>query len=168
MHDLSEKAVGGSSPARLTQDFFLGLFIVCFSVILLVWAIPTQVNDAGSFGLPPSLAPRSLAWVMIACGTILVLQNLKPSANRDSLKLKEVLFLVMFIVATGFMLILMNVLGERVDRPNAGFLLSAPLGLIAFTFLHSRAPLWAYAFNAIVAPLIIFAFFWWGLERPLP
>ena len=65
-----------STVAGFSPDFMLGLAIALFGVILLLWIIPTQVNDAGSFGLPPSLAPNALAWVMIACGAVLVTQNL--------------------------------------------------------------------------------------------
>lgn len=168
MQKTSESSVGKYLPAKLPQDFFLGLGIVLFGAALLIWIIPLQVNDAGSFGLPPSLAPRSLAWIIIACGAVLIFQNLKPTFEGDYLKLKEVAFLAACLASAGIMLILMSYFSELIDRPNAGFLLAAPMGLLTFTFLHSNAPVWAYAFNAIVAPSLIFAFFWWGLELPLP
>ena len=157
-----------STLAGFSQDFFLGLAIVFFGVLLLLWLIPAQVNDAGSFGLPPSLAPKALAWVMIACGTMIAVQNVRTSSAGRSLVLREVVFLGSCLLAVGLMLLIMGQAGEAIDRPNAGFLIGAPLGLIAFTFLHYRAPVWAYAFNAIVAPLVIIAAFWWGLELPLP
>jgi len=157
-----------SSLAGLRQEFYLGLAITVFGVLLLLWIIPEQVNDAGSFGLPPSLAPKSLAWVMILCGGVLTLQHLRKSPDRWGLAVSEVLFLVSCLVAVGASLILMKYMGDLIDRPNMGFLLSAPVGLILFTALHTRAPVWAYAFNAIVAPLVIVAAFWWGLELPLP
>lgn len=157
-----------STLAGLSQDFFLGLGIVLFGVLLLLWIIPAQVNDAGSFGLPPSLAPKSLAWVMIVCGAVLAVQNLRSSSDANGLKLGEIAFLLRCLVAVGLMLLVMSFAGQALNRPNAGFLVGAPLGLIAFTVLHSRAPVWAYAFNAIVAPLVIVAAFWWGLELPLP
>lgn len=157
-----------SALARFSQDFFLGLGILLFGVLLLLWIIPAQVNDAGSFGLPPSLAPKSLAWVMIVCGAILATQNLRSSSDAGGLVSGEIAFLLSCLVAVGLMLLVMGFAGQALDRPNVGFLVGAPLGLIAFTVLHSRAPIWAYAFNAIVAPLVIVAAFWWGLELPLP
>lgn len=157
------------SLAGLSQNFYLGLAIILFGALLLVWIIPVQVNDAGSFGLPPSLAPRALAWVMVLCGIVLALQNLRIRTDKSArLVAREVVFLVACLFAIGGMLVLMRYLSVLVDRPNAGFLLAAPLGIVAFTFLHSRAPIWAYAFNAIVAPLVIVVAFWWGLELPLP
>jgi len=154
--------------AGFSQDFLLGLAIVLFGVLLLLWIIPAQVNDAGSFGLPPSLAPRALAWVMIACGTVIAVQNVRSSSGGRGLVFREVVFLGSCLLAVGLTLLIMRLAGQAIDRPNTGFLIGAPLGLIAFTFLHSRAPIWAYAFNAIVAPLVIIAAFWWGLELPLP
>ena len=142
--------------------------ILALGVSLLLWIIPAQVNDTGSFGLPPSLAPRSLAWIMIICGLVLVLQNLKLVISERGVKFGEVLFLGACLAAAAVMLLLMYYLGEQFDRPNAGFLLAAPLGLIVLTYLHSNAPLWAYIFNAIVAPALVFIVFWWGLELPLP
>ncbi len=159
---------GAHPPARLQQDFALGLVIMFIGALLLLWVIPAQVNDAGSFGLPPSLAPRSLTWVMILCGAVLTVQNLRPTSGAGSLRAGDVVFLVACLTAVGVMLLLMRALGDLFDRPNMGFLISAPLGLIAFTFLHSKAPIWAFAFNAIVAPALILAAFWWGLELPLP
>lgn len=168
MADLSN-GPAGANPAGLSQNFYLGIAIVVFGAALLVWIIPAQVNDAGSFGLPPSLAPRALAWVMIVCGGVLALQNLRTTRNEAAgLVAKEVAFLLACLLAVAVMLVLMRYLSELIDRPNMGFLMSAPLGVIAFTALHSRAPIWAYAFNATVAPLMIVAGFWWGLELPLP
>lgn len=157
-----------SSLAGLSQDLYLGLAIVLFGVLLLLWIIPTQVNDAGSFGLPPSLAPKSLAWVMIVCGAVLSVQNLRAPSGGVGVRFNELAYMLSCLAAVGLMLVLMAFLGRVLDRPNAGFLVSAPIGLLMFTFLHSRPPLWAFAFNAIVAPFLIVAAFWWGLELPLP
>ena len=157
-----------STLAGFSQDVFLGLSIALFGVLLLFWIIPAQVNDAGSFGLPPSLAPKALAWVMIACGAVLALKHLRTASGGGGLVWREIAFLLSCLLAVGCMLWVMKFAGDAFDRPNAGFLVGAPLGLISFTFLHSRAPVWSYAFNAIVAPLIVVAAFWWGLELPLP
>lgn len=157
-----------SKMAGLSHDFFLGLAIFVFGVLLLLLIIPSQVDDAGSFGLPPSLAPRSLALVMITCGAVLSVQNLRSSTVGLGLRLNELVYMLSCLLAVGLMLVLMSFVGDLLDRPNAGFLISAPIGMIIFTFLHSSPPLWAFAFNAIVAPLIIVAAFWWGLELPLP
>ncbi|MEL7099016.1 MAG: tripartite tricarboxylate transporter TctB family protein [Pseudomonadota bacterium] len=167
MHTPLNRPAGWLLAGR-AQDFYLGVLIAVAGVLLLVWIIPAQVNDAGSFGLPPSLAPRALSWVMILCGVMLALQNMRNTQRAGKLAAREVLFLVACLGAVGGMLLLMRMLSDAIDQPNAGFLLSAPLGVIALTVLHSRAPLWAYAFNALVAPLVIVAAFWWGLELPLP
>ena len=168
MTDHSNGPAEAYVSAGRSQDLYLGIVILFIGGALLLWLIPTQVNDAGSFGLPPSLAPKALAWVMIACGAVLVLQNLRSRAQAGGLNLRHVLYLVSCVVTVGGMLMLMRFVGDAIDRPNAGFLVAAPLGLIAFTYLHGKAPVWAYAFNAIVAPALIFAAFWWGLELPLP
>ena len=162
-----------NSPAKttlagLSQDFYVGIAIVLFGVLLHLWIIPAQVDDAGSFGLPPSLAPKALGWVMIFCGGALAFQQLRFSSDICGIVWGEIAFLVSCLLAVGLMLAIMNIAGQAFYRPNAGFLVGAPLGLIAFTFLHSRAPIWAYAFNAVVAPLVILAAIWWGLELPLP
>lgn len=158
------------SPGPAT-DLILGIVIVACSLVLIFWVIPAQVNDAGAFGLPPSLAPRALAWLMAGLGVVLIAQNLRlggkdPLAGR--LTWSDVGHLALCIVAVAVMLTVMRLVGEAVDTPYCGFWVAAPLGLIAFTLIHTRAPLWAYAFNALAAPTVIYAGFWWGLELPLP
>lgn len=159
-----------TSPGPAT-DLILGIVIVLFSLLLLFWIIPAQVNDAGAFGLPPSLAPRALAWLMAALGAALIAGNLRhgegdPLAGR--LTWQDTGHLALCILSVVLMLIVMRLVGDAIGRPYSGFWIGAPLGLIAFTLIHTRAPLWAYAFNALAAPAVIYAGFWWGLELPLP
>ncbi len=136
---------------------------------LLWWIIPAQVNDRGSFGLPPSLAPRALAWVMVLCGTVLALQNTRtPAQPGTGLNLKDIVFLAACVTAVGVMLMAMQAVSGWIGRPYAGFLCVAPLALIAFTALHGRAPIWVYAFNAVAVPALVYVTFWWGLRLPLP
>ncbi len=157
--------------ARVRTDLILGIVIALFGLLLIVWIIPAQVNDAGSFGLPPSLAPRSLAWLMVALGVILAAQNIR-SVGADplagSLTWGDVGHLAICVISVGAMLIVMGYAGQALGRPYSGFWIAAPLGLLAFTLIHSGAPLWAYVFNMLAAPAVIYAVFWWGLELPLP
>lgn len=167
----SPEGPGGTASPGLATDLILGIVIVLFSLLLLFWIIPAQVNDAGAFGLPPSLAPRALAWLMAGLGTLLIAGNLRlggedPLAGR--LTWQDTGHLALCILAVALMLIVMGVVGDAIERPYSGFWIAAPLGLIAFTLIHTRAPLWAYAFNALAAPAVIYAGFWWGLELPLP
>lgn len=157
-----------SASARPPRDFYVGFAIALFGALLLLWIIPAQVSDAGSFGLPPSLAPKALAWIMTACGAVLATCNLRPSSAGDALKWREVAFAATCLAAVALTLVSMSYLGGMLNRPNSGFLASAPFALLAFTLLHSRPPLWALAFNAVLAPSVIVAAFWWGLELPLP
>lgn len=53
----SPRSTGLKGPVGINQDLILGLAIAVFGLTLIFWVIPTQVNDKGSFGLPPSLAP---------------------------------------------------------------------------------------------------------------
>lgn len=166
----SPRSTGLKGPVGINQDLILGLAIAVFGLILIFWVIPTQVNDKGSFGLPPSLAPRALAWLMVAMGTILAAQNLKlhSAEPRRGLHRHDVVFLIASVLAVAVMLVLMKWIGVWIDRPYAGFLVAAPIGLILFTLLHTGAPLWAYLFNAVAAPAVIYVGFWWGLSLPLP
>lgn len=165
-----ERATGKTRPVGINQDLILGLFIAGFGLALIFWIIPAQVNDKGSFGLPPSLAPRLLAWLMVAMGTVLTFQNLfRPAATlRPGVSLDDLAYLGASILAVGLMLVIMQWVGDIAERPYAGFLVAAPIGLILFTLLHTGAPLWVYLFNAIAAPAVIYAGFWWGLRLPLP
>ena len=164
------RSTGLKRPVEINQDLILGIAITSFGLILTFWIIPAQVNDRGSFGLPPSLAPRALAWLIVAMGTVLTLQNLKlhSTGSRRGLYRHDVLYLIASVVAVSVMLLLMKWVGGWIDRPYAGFLVGAPIGLILFTALHTGAPLWVYLFNAVTAPAVIYAGFWWGLSLPLP
>lgn len=162
------RATGLKQPVEINQDLILAIAV--FGLVLIFWIIPAQVSDKGSFGLPPSLAPKALAWLMVAMGAVLTVQNLKlhSSGLRRGLYGRDVVYLFASVLAVALMLVLMNWVGAWVDRPYAGFLVAAPVGLILFTLLHTGAPLWVYLFNAITAPAVIYAGFWWGLRLPLP
>ncbi|MDO6485948.1 tripartite tricarboxylate transporter TctB family protein [Shimia thalassica] len=155
---------------EINQDLILGIIIAMFGLLLIFWIIPIQVNDKGSFGLPPSLAPRSLAWLMVAMGAVLTAQNLKlhSAGSRRGLRRQDIVYVIASVLAVATMLVLMKWIGAWVDRPYAGFLVAAPIGLTLFTLLHTGAPLWVYLFNAIAAPAVIYGGFWWGLSLPLP
>lgn len=168
---MSRSSKGPGDAAGPATDLILGIVIVLFSLLLLFWIIPAQVNDAGAFGLPPSLAPRALAWLMAGLGAVLIAGNLHHGGDdplAGKLTWQDTGHLALCILAVVLMLIVMGVVGDVIGRPYSGFWIGAPLGLIAFTLIHTRAPLWAYAFNALAAPAMIYAGFWWGLELPLP
>ena len=164
------RSTGLKKLVEINQDLILGIAIAVFGLILIFWIIPTQVNDKGSFGLPPSLAPRALAWLMVAMGTVLTLQNLKQqtTGSQRGINRHDVAYLIASVVAVSAMLLLMKCVGGWTDRPYTGFLVGAPIGLILLTALHTGAPLWVYLFNAVAAPAVIYVGFWWGLNLPLP
>jgi len=167
----SSKGPGDATPPGPATDLILGIVIVLFSLLLLYWIIPAQVNDAGAFGLPPSLAPRALAWLMVALGAVLIAGNVHQGGEdplAGKLTWQDTGHLALCILAVVLMLTVMRFVGDASGRPYSGFWVAAPLGLVAFTLIHTRAPLWAYAFNALAAPAVIYAGFWWGLELPLP
>ena len=168
MADQPNAPAGREAPAGPSADLLVGLAIALFGAALLVWIIPAQVDDAGSFGLPPSLAPKALAWVMLVSGLVLAVQNLRVPKREGGLRPADLVHVAGCILAIGLMLKVMEWAGEAIGIPYSGFLIAAPLGLAAFTFLHGRAPLWAYGFNAIVIPVVIYAAFWWGLNLPMP
>ncbi len=108
---------------------------------------------------------------MIGMGVILVVQNRRPAVSSEhssGLAWPDVIHLVTCLTALVLVLLLMKTVGDWAGRPYTGFLVAAPIGLIAFTVIHKGAPGWAYAFNAIAAPAIIYVAFWWGLSLPLP
>jgi len=165
----TKRTTGPTRPVELNQDLVLGLVITGFGLLLIFWIIPAQVNDGGSFGLPPSLAPKSLAWLMVAMGAVLTVQNLKIHGDPGrGLTRVDVAYLAASVLSVAFMLVLMQWVGDWAERPYVGFLVAAPAGLVLFTLLHTGAPLWVYLFNAVAAPLAIYIGFWWGLRLPLP
>lgn len=169
--ELTERSTGRPRSVGFGQDLVLGLVIMGFGLVLIWGVIPNQVNDSGSFGLPPSLAPRALAWLMVLMGAVLAVQNLKPSEaekDRSGLTLRDIAFLGASVLTVAVMLALMGWVGAWADRPYAGFFVAAPIGLLLLTLLHTGAPLWVYVFNAVAAPAAIYAGFWWGLRLPLP
>lgn len=171
MPDEDERPADRPTSAGSRSDFILGAAIVCFGLVLVFWAIPAQINDAGSFGLPPSLAPKALSWLIVALGAALAVWNVRALGrpdDRPGLRWSDAAHLAASVGSVAAMLLLMALAGAWIDRPYAGFLIAAPLGLIAFTAIHSGAPAWAYAFNAIAAPAAVYAAFWWGLRLPLP
>lgn len=166
----TNQTTGLTRPVAFNQDLFLGVAIVAFGLVLIAWIIPAQVNDQGSFGLPPSLAPRALAWLMVVMGAVLIGQNLtlRSAGSRRGLTRDDLIYLSASVLAVAVMLLLMGWVGTWIGRPYSGFLVAAPVGLVLFTLLHTGAPLWVYVFNAVAAPAVIYAGFWWGLRLPLP
>ncbi|MCZ2722651.1 tripartite tricarboxylate transporter TctB family protein [Marinomonas sp. 15G1-11] len=172
------------------RDAWIGLVMILFSGLMLLWGIPAQISDRGSFGVPPSFAPRVLSGLILILGSYLVLSNfwaLIPQRSRQQpalqqtpnqisdktgkaqeLTLANLAHLALCIGSGVGMLLLMKVIGDISGQANWGFLIAAPLGLIAFTAIHRGAPLKAYLFNSVVMPLVIFSVFWLGLSLPLP
>ena len=163
---------GGKAPAGLNPDIILGFVIAGFGAALLLWIIPANVDDSGSFGLPPSLAPRALAWLITATGLVLMLQTLSTRsvalAGLPALRWQDVRHLAACVATVAAMLVIMKTVGRWIDTPYSGFFAAAPLGLILITLIHGRSPAWAYALNAVAIPLAIYGAFWFGLDLPLP
>ncbi|MEM7043182.1 MAG: tripartite tricarboxylate transporter TctB family protein [Pseudomonadota bacterium] len=157
------------------RDLVLGVMLVLFAWLLHLWIIPWQVNDEGSFGLAPSFAPRILAWLILGLGCVLIVLNLHGSREAGMadeggpvLTFANLSHLALCIGTTALMLLLMRFAGAKIGWPYAGFLAAAPLGLLALTWIHGRAPGWAFAFNAVLIPPAIYLAFWFGLGLPLP
>ncbi len=166
-------ADNAAKPVSAKGDALLGLAMIAFGIAMLFYIIPSHVNDAGSFGLAPSFAPRFLAWLIIGAGGVLTVSKLSAWAapngqDKAALTGANLMHLALSIGAAASTLILMKWVGDQAERPFMGFLLAAPLGLIAFTLLHRGAPIWAYVFNVVTVPLVIYAGIWWGLGIPMP
>lgn len=177
MGDAHHDVTTGSpvDPVVRRRDAWLGCVFTLFGVAMLVWVIPAQVRDAGSFGLPPSFTPRILAWTIIGFGALLFainartfLRDAQPSTRAAAITWRNVRHLALTMGAVLAMLVLMKAVGDRSATPFTGFLVAAPPGLVAFTMIHRGAPLWAYALNALALPLVIYLIFWLLLDRPLP
>lgn len=161
-----------TGPAESRRDAWLGAIFSFFGAALLLWIIPSQVRDAGSFGLPPSFAPRVLGWVILGFGLLLFAANARSLARvapgRPAVSGGNLVHLGLTVGSVAAMLLVMKFVGDRSAMPFAGFLVAAPLGLVAFTRIHSGAPLWAYAVNAIAVPVVVYLVLWLGLSLPLP
>ena len=171
MQTRSPQPTGVSAPVGARLDLGLGVGMVIAGLALVFWLIPAQVDDSGSFGLPPSLAPKVLAWMMVGLGAVLTGQRLLRAGDPEAgpkLALADLAHLALCVVTVTVMLGVMALVGGAIDRPYAGFLIGAPIGLVALTVIHTGAPRWAFVFNAVAVPAAIYVAFWWGLQLPLP
>ncbi|MGD8561032.1 MAG: tripartite tricarboxylate transporter TctB family protein [Desulfarculaceae bacterium] len=99
------------------SDFFLSLILAVFSLIMLVWVIPSQSAPGEQYGLPPATMPMICAAGILVFSLILLLQNrprkwapkdedkppltLKPLA-RTGLNFAIALICLLFMNVAGF------------------------------------------------------------------
>lgn len=65
-------------------NFWSGLSLVAFSVLLLTWVIPNYGGGGFSFGLPPQLVATIGAWIMLVSAlTLVVVSTLELIKSDD-------------------------------------------------------------------------------------
>lgn len=59
------------------------VFSILFGIALLSWIIPAQTPEYPGFGMPASLLPDILAWIMIFCAAANLLKTVLTGAGKD-------------------------------------------------------------------------------------
>lgn len=90
------------------------VFSLLFGILLLGWLIPAQTPEYPGFGLPASLLPDILAWIMIFCAAANLLKTIATGAGRDkaaSISLTTFVHCLAFLVVLAASMSLMRLVG---------------------------------------------------------
>lgn len=90
------------------------VFTMLFGIALLGWIIPAQTPEYPGFGMPASLLPDILAWIMIVCAAANLLKTIVTGAGRDkpaALSLTTFVHCLAFLIVLAASMPLMHLLG---------------------------------------------------------
>ncbi len=139
------------------KEIKLGIFMVAFSLLLLLWLIPSKVEvfALGTFAAG-ELGPRSFPYLMaVAIGLlgigVLYTANRKPPDSREAAIPKDALLRVIGVLAcSGLYLWLITLFG---------YMLPTFLATIAFMYLFGERRVWLMILIALVTAVLLFLIF---------
>lgn len=139
-------------------------------VLLLALAIAVYWHTGGFPEIPgdpvgPALFPRVIAIGMGLCGIALFARGLLARGAREWIETPE--WIRRPGLVAGFLLVVLGLLTAFFFLDRIGFLVLAPVLLLALTLVLNIRPVVAILV-AIVAPLLIHTIFYKGLGVPLP
>jgi len=145
------------------SDFFLSLFLMIGSLVMLIWVIPQQTATAEGYGMSPAAVPMFCAGGVFVLSLLLMLKNLPHRWTREG---RSALIGKQALVRTGLNLaialvglLIINLTGYYI---GGVFLIAASMVVAG-----RRSPLWIGAF-ALGIPAALMFFLRYGLSLYLP
>lgn len=138
------------------------LLAMLFGVILLAWIIPTQTPEYPGYGMPASLLPQILSWIIIACGALNLIKTLITASGKGK---PSNISLTSFLHCLGFL----AVLGSAMPLMNlVGYWAGGAIIMIGFCMLCGERNFVRMAIVTSATVFIIWAALWKGLSVMLP
>ncbi len=138
------------------------VFTILFGIALLGWIIPAHTPEYPGFGMPASLLPDILAWIMILCAAANLLKTIVTGAGRNkpaAINLTTFAHCLAFLAVLAASMPLMRLLGYFAG----GAIVMAACCLLC----GERRPL-RLAIVAAATVFTIWAALWKGLGVMLP
>ena len=90
------------------------LLSIAFGILLLVWIIPTQTPEYPGYGMPASLLPNILAWIIIAAASIDLAKTIVTHAGKGlpaRISITSLLHMLGFLIVLGASMPVMELCG---------------------------------------------------------
>lgn len=135
------------------MDRIATLLVLGFSVLLLFWAIPNQIEEVEFGRIRPETLPMFLGWVLAA---LAALQLISSRSVKFDLRLVS-RTVVAFAIVIGGAILMMQI----------GFEFAMPImALLLMLLLAERRPFWL-ALGVLIVPVGVWALVEILLDRPL-
>ena len=144
-------------------DAILGIIFIVFSLISLVFIVPSQTFSFGyGDGLSPSFFPNAILIVLCGLSVLLVVTNImtfRTSASRQPFSVRSYVNFIWIVLIT---------IGACVGMYCLGFLLSSPLIIVATMLLMGETGRLRIISYSIACPIFIYLIFAIILKKQLP
>ncbi|MFK8033911.1 MAG: tripartite tricarboxylate transporter TctB family protein [Hyphomicrobiales bacterium] len=140
---------------RNSADRFTGAFFLLFGLAMVFLVIPNYIEVPQGGSLSPKTLPNIIAWLIAACGGLLILKPTNHKAPPPRF----------FVMVSAYVVVLA---ASIYAMSLFGFIYVAPvLALIIMLMIGERRPLWLAA-GVVLMPATIWYIVTQLLERGLP
>ncbi len=138
------------------------MLAILFGIALLAWIIPTQTPEYPGYGMPASLLPNILAWIIIVSATINLTKTIVTGSGKNAparISIKEFAHLLCFLAVLGAAMPLMEL---------CGFFIGSIITMICLCLLCGERKPIRLAIVSACTIICVWAGMWKGLSVMLP
>jgi putative tricarboxylic transport membrane protein len=142
-------------PLKAPQDFAAGIFIIAIATVGIVGSL--GLNFKTSTGVGPGMMPKSTGLILVALGSILIVNSLfVKGEGLDRWSIRGIVFVLGSALVFAWTI-----------RP-LGLIVAGPLAVIISAFADRQTRIIEVLIFGIVMTFACIALFSWGLKLPIP
>ena len=145
-------------------DVVGSLFLLAFSLLMLMVVIPSEVSDGQCYGLSPYTYPNAVCGALAIFSVLLLRQAIFKKGHYSTyqhqiLSLFQVLIFILLVSVITFGVWLISVLGV---------LIGGPILIISIALIMGERRLWVLLLTSVLPVLVIYGLAIYVLKTPLP